>query len=261
MRSPCRQRALGSADRSPHPRCAATARPALRLRPPCRGTSKGQLANLSDQTPLKSHRKRPGILRIHEPSPTEVSHNSVSHNGLTHEYGARNFAQLREKRANNPAARTEHAHRTQQAAPQGVQTPAVGRYDLGGYPGSSEPGGMIASGRAVWTDHSPSAADRIAIPTPLRTGWETGATPGQPNRGLRPRPRIRRTPDTSVPTRRRAPVQASGKLQAAGRGGGQSARYQRGEHPGQHDVLDHRAVDPPGAAHNPHADHPAYQGL
>ncbi len=68
--------------------------------------------------------------RIHEPSPTEFSLNPVSHNGLTHEYGARNFAQLREKRVNNPAARTENARRTHQAAPQGVQTPAVGRYDV-----------------------------------------------------------------------------------------------------------------------------------
>jgi hypothetical protein len=108
MRSPRREPAPGSGDRSPDPPCAATARPAHRLRPPSRGSSNAQLASLSHQTPLKSYRDKPGATRIHEPSHTEFSHNPASHNGLTHEYAARNFAQLRQKRCQQP----RRAHKT-----------------------------------------------------------------------------------------------------------------------------------------------------
>jgi hypothetical protein len=108
MRSSRRQRAPGSGDRSPAPRCAAAPRPALRPRAPTRGSRNGQLANLSHQRPLKSHRHKPRIPPIHEPSTTAFSRNPVSHNGLTHEYGARNFAQLRRKRCQQP----HRAHET-----------------------------------------------------------------------------------------------------------------------------------------------------
>jgi hypothetical protein len=92
MRSSRRERALGTGDRIPGPRCAAAARPALRLRAPTPDRSNDQLANLTHQTPLKSHRQKPGIPPIYEPSGTEFSRYPVSHNGLTHERAARNFA-------------------------------------------------------------------------------------------------------------------------------------------------------------------------
>jgi hypothetical protein len=109
MRSPRSRRAPSSGDSSPGPPCAAAARPALRLPAPSRGRSNAQLANLSHETPLKPHRHKPVIPRIHETSRTEFSRNPVCRNGLTHEYRARNFAQLGQKRANNAAARTKRA--------------------------------------------------------------------------------------------------------------------------------------------------------
>jgi hypothetical protein len=126
MRSPRRRRAPSRGNRSPGPRCAGAARPALHSPAPSRGSGKAELANLSHQTPLKRHRQKVGIPRIHEPLPTELSRNPASHNGLTHEHGARNFAQLEQKRANNAAARTKRARRTRQPAPKGVQSPALG---------------------------------------------------------------------------------------------------------------------------------------
>jgi hypothetical protein len=108
MRSSRRERAPASGDRSPGPRCAAAARPALPLPAPSRGRSKGQPTNLTHQTPLKSHRQKPGIPRTHEPSRTEFSRNPVSRNGLTHENAARNFAQL----ARKTGQRCRRAHKT-----------------------------------------------------------------------------------------------------------------------------------------------------
>jgi hypothetical protein len=113
MRSTPRERAMGSGDRSPGPRCAAAARPVRRLRPPSRASSKGHLANLSHQTPLKSHRHKPRLARIHEPSLTPFSRNPVSRNGLTHKHAARNFAQLPRKTCQQP----RRAHKTRPPVP------------------------------------------------------------------------------------------------------------------------------------------------
>jgi hypothetical protein len=93
-----RRRAPGSDDRSSGPRCAAATRTALLLRHASRVTSNTHLTNPRNQPSLKSHRHKPRLPRIHEPSHTEFSHKPVSHNGLTLEYAARNFAQLQQKR-------------------------------------------------------------------------------------------------------------------------------------------------------------------